>query len=410
MAGEKMFTKDQLVALIKDVCGTVVADVVKAQGATPPPWAAKLIDMGNPNGDDPNAPLHTQNGGGVEKGLVTAGLVRAIAAGRGDVDRAKAWVGKHWGDTPVAKEVTKALAAGDNAAGGFIVPTPLSQDIIELLRPMAVVRRLGPVIVPMPSGTIRIPKLTAGSAATYIGENTNISKTQPTFGQIALTYKKLAATVPVSNDLLRYSSPGADTIVRNDLVRAMAQREDQAFIRDDGTSATPKGIRYWCPAANQLSMTGTDTLADITTDLGRMVQALKDANVPMTRPGWMFSPRTERRLLTIQNTNGFYVYRPEMMSGKLWNYPFAVTTQIPSNLGVGANESEVYLVDFDDMAIGEAQNLIIDASTEAAYDDNGTLRSAFSLDQTVVRAISEHDFAARRDVAIVVLTNATWGA
>ena len=66
--------------------------------------------------------------------------------------------------------------------------------------------------------------------------------------------------------------------------------------------------------------------------------------------------------------------------------------------------SELYLVDFDDMVIGESQNLIIDASTEAAYDDNGTVRAAFSLDQTVIRAIEEHDFAARRAEAIVVIT------
>jgi HK97 family phage major capsid protein len=48
-----------------------------------------------------------------------------------------------------------------------------------------------------------VPKITGGSTAGYVGENANITKTQPTTGQITLTFKKLAALVPISNDLLR---------------------------------------------------------------------------------------------------------------------------------------------------------------------------------------------------------------
>lgn len=375
------------------------AAAAEAAKAHPPAWLAKLMSG---QIEEPRT---------LEKGVLAASVVRAIAAGKGDPERATSWVAKHWKekDAFVAEQVTKALAAGEATAGGFLVPTVLSQDIIELLRPMAVVRSMGPVILPMPAGSVRIPKLTAGSAASYIGENVVAPKTQPTFGQVMLAYKKLAALVPVSNDLLRYSSPGADSIVRDDLVRAMAQREDQAFLRDDGTSATPRGLRYWAPAANLLTMTGTGTLAEATSDLGRMIQVLKDGNVPMTRPGWLMSPRTERFLMTIQNTNGFYVFRAEMLAGKLWSIPYKTTTQIPNTLSPGT-ASELYLVDFADTVIGDSQNLIVDASTEAAYDDNGTTRAAFSLDQTVIRAIAEHDFAARRDVAIVVLTGLTWGA
>ena len=341
----------------------------------------------------------------VDGALMTARLIRALAAGKGDVDKAAAWNNKHWQD----ETVSKALAAGEATSGGFLVPPEFSQQVIELLRPMTVVRRMGPMVLPMTSGSMRIPKITAGSAASYVGENTNLPKTQPTFGQINLVFKKLAALVPVSNDLMRYSSPGADAIVRSDLVRAMAQREDQAFLRDDGTNSTPKGLRFWAPAGNLLLMTGTDVLADITTDLGKIIQKLRDANVPMTRPGWLMAPRTERRLMTIQNTSGFFVFRPEMLDGRLWTFPYAVTTQIPTNLGAGT-ESELYLVDFDDAVIGESQNLILDVSTEAAYHDGANVVAAFSLDQTVIRAISEHDFALRRDVACAIITNITWGA
>jgi HK97 family phage major capsid protein len=400
-------TRDELKALIKDVAGAVYAEAfaandaeMKKQEATKTGWFAEMAKNIQQPGKDVESVRTLE-----QKGLLTARVIRALAAGRGDQEKAL----KHNANTWKDESVQKALEASTASAGGVLLPEQLSQDIVELLRPMAVVRRMGPTVLQMPVGTIRIPKLVAGSAAAYIGENTNAGVTQPQFGQVVLSLKKLAALVPISNDLLRYSNPGADSIVRSDLVRAMAQREDGAFIRDNGTQYTPKGLRYWALAGNLLAQTGTDILADITTNLGRPILALKNANVPMTRPGWLFSPRTEHRLMTIQNGVGQFVYRPEMMDGRLWRYPYATTTQIPDNLG-GGTESEIYLVDFDDVAIGEAMSLSVDASAEASYTSGSSTVSAFQQDQTVVRAIAEHDFVARREQAIAILTGITWGA
>jgi hypothetical protein len=125
------------------------------------------------------------------------------------------------------------------------VPTQFSTDVIELLRPAAVVRSMGPMTIPMPNGTVKVPKVTTGATASYMGENTNVAKSEEQFGQITLTWKKLGVLVPISNDLIRYSSPSADAVVRDDVVRAMAQREDQAFLRDDGTERHAEGPEVW---------------------------------------------------------------------------------------------------------------------------------------------------------------------
>lgn len=401
-------TKTDLEKLISDINGKALvefkalldaeaAERDKVEKAGPPDWARAMFS----NHEGPMRAAQTW-----EKGQIATGVIGALAMTKADPERARAWVAKNFAPThkAYADEVTKALLAGDSTSGGFLLPTILSQDLIELLRPASIVRRMGPTMIPMPNGSIRLPKLTAGSAATYIGETQNIGVTQPTFGQVVLTYKKLAALVPMSNDLLRQAALGTDSIVRNDLVRAIAQREDQAFIRDDGTAATPRGLRSWCLAANLLTTVGTwALLANIVTDLGTMVQVLRDANVPFTRPGWLMAPRTERILMTTQNAAGYYVFRTEMLTGKLWGFNYGVTTQIPTNLTGTGTGSEMYLVDFDDAAIGESLAMTVDASTDAAYDDNGTVRAAYSLDQTVIRAITEHDFAMRRDQSVCVM-------
>jgi hypothetical protein len=61
-----------------------------------------------------------------------------------------------------------------------------------------------------------------------------------------------------------------------------------------------------------------------------------------------------------------------------------------------------------DAVIGDATSIIIDTSTEAAYHDGTQVVAAFSQDQTVVRAIVQHDFGMRHDASVAVLTQVTW--
>ena len=155
-------------------------------------------------------------------------------------------------------------------------------------------------------------------------------------------------------------------------------------------------------------MTATPSIQDTFTDLGRLVQTLLDANIPMISPAWIMAPRTEMFLRTLINSNGVPVFLPEMGTGRLWGFPYGTTTGVPVNVGTSSNKSELYLVDMAQVIIGEAMNLIVDASQEAAYHDGTNVQAAFSLDQTVVRAIAEHDLGVRHDKAIAVLTELTW--
>ena len=327
---------------------------------------------------------------------------------------------KDWGDEDLAEVVIKdgerlkaAMSVTDATAGGFLVPEQFSTDVIELLRPMSVVRDLVGMSMPMPTGTVSIPKITDGSTAYYQGENAAATKSAIRTGQVKLTWRKLTALVPMSNDLLRYSSPAADAIVRKDMVRAIAQRENQAFLRDVGTDASPKGLRYLASnSGSPIIANGTVNLANVTTDLGKMILDLLNDNVPITRGGWIMAPRTYMYLYTVLTTNGVFAFRDEMSRGTLWGYPYRVTTQVPINLSDhgGTDESELYFADFDDVIIGDSMALRVDASDVATYTDGANTVSAFSNDQTVVRCITEHDFNTRRAESISIMNGVRWGA
>jgi HK97 family phage major capsid protein len=344
-----------------------------------------------------------------EKGLKMAAYVRALAATKGDNVKA-AQLAKKWGNEVVAAALSESVFE----EGGAVVYPEFANELVELLYAATVVRSLGATSVPMSNGTFSIPFMASGSTASYVGENKNIGVTAPSLGMLTLTAKKLAAIVPISNDLLRDNSIAADRFVLNDLVMQMSLREDLAFIRGDGTQNTPKGLRYWADSTHVFAATqagSAATLAEVTSDTAKMVRLLEEANLPMRKVGWIMTPRVKWFLMSLLSTTGNFVFRDEMLRGTFMTFPYKTTTQVPNNLGTGSNESELYLADFNEVLIGENMNISVDVSNGAAYYDGTSVVSGFSADQTVARTIARHDLGCRRKgLEVAVLTTCKWGA
>lgn len=342
-----------------------------------------------------------------EKGLRFAAMTRALAAG-GGIPFVAQQVAESWGQSGLFANQNM----GTGAAGGFLVPEDVSSEIIELLRPASVVMSLNPQVVPMPNANLTMNRQATGTNATYIGEQQDAPATGLSVGQVKLSAKKLAALIPISNDLLRAAGVAVDRLVRDDIVTSIALRTDLSFLRGAGTEYSPRGMRNWLigtslAASNILTMTGSPSLATVKSDLGRMELALLNADVPMLRPGWVFAPRTLMYLSNLMDGNGNTAF-PELARGELRGKPFRVTTQIPTNLG-GGTESEIYLADFAQVVVGEHMGIEVAMSTEAAYKDaSGTMQAAFSRDETIMRAIVQHDINTRHLAAVAILTGVTW--
>ena len=409
-------TQDELLAHIKDVVSPLIketnsaeladmveAKVVEAVNAknAPPAWAEGL--MGEKKEAAPEAKTRT-------KGEGFGRIVRAVACARLDGGGSAKVIEslKQSGDEDLAIGVEKALGAGTGPAGGYLVPTQQSSEIVELRRAATVVRGSGAREIPLPTGTLQVPKLSTGATGTYVGENQNITKSEETLGQLTLTAKKLAVLVPMSNTLLRTSSPSVDAMVRDDIVQSLANTEDAKFLRGTGTDKAPKGLRY---LADNVFNAVAASAAGVASDLGIHMQALLDSNTPAGNWRWVFSPRTWRYIYTLVDGSNNSIYRAEMSQGTLFGFPFSMTTAIPNTLTLGGNDdcSEIYLFNPNDIVIGDNLDLSISASDTAAYYDGSSVQASFSLDQTVIRAISEHDMGARHEEAISVSRGVRWG-
>lgn len=378
-----------------------------------------------------------------DRSLVLGGVMKMMSLGGGNIfgarQAAKEVYGEeHW--------VTKALVTAIGSAGGFIVPPDVANEVIELLRARAVVRAAGPRNMPMPRGTMTLPGQSSPATASYGSENKAIASSQPGLRQIVASYKKLTALVPVSNDMMRYSDPAIDAFVRDDLVKIIALREDLAFLLGDGTLDTPRGFLnfangwvisnggtggVWSQSANStfavngadpanttggnfITSNATYTLATAAQELGGAVNRLDTANVPDTKRRWFFNPRIKNYLYNVQNSLGLYVYRDEMNKGTLLGYPFSITTQIPVNFwdaaGTNKDLSFIFLAEMDESIILDSMQLELAVSREGTYVDAVTSAtvSAFQSDQTIIRAIAEHDFQLRHDQSVAVIQGVRW--
>lgn len=415
------FTKKDLEKLIADSVSKAVAEKIAEARATLPerrhtrglPAQGGGIEFSGGNKRNPFAlpkyalkPVEEMST--EERGNMAARCVRYLLAS-GNNPWLAIETAEHQGDKILAETWGKALGESTLAAGGALLPTEFSSAIIEELGAKAVVRSMGVTTMPMNLGSLVLPFFDSNMSAAYVGENANISSSEPAFGQLHLSDKKLAALVPISNDLLRNGGSKVDGAVRNHMVRVLRRKEDVTFIRSLGVSNEPKGMLYWAKSANKFNTAGT-SLANITSDLGNLINKLEGGDVDLDgSPGWLFSPRTKKALRTVRDSNGNYAFKDEIDAGELWGYPFAMTSQIPENLGGGTNETEVYFAAFDGLVIAENEALQVEAFPGAAYYDGSAVQSGVSLDQTVIRAIALHDFGAQyRGAEIAVCQQVTW--
>ncbi len=388
---------------VSKIEGAIADDANNATEVDDDPKRAKQMDVKRKNPADARKTGHED-----DKTLVIGGCMRMLALG-GNVFGARAASLEVFGDR---HPVTRALIAGSGPSGGFIVPPDFVAELIEVLRPLTAVRSSGPRVLPMPRGTMTLPRQSQAATASYGAEIAAIPVTQQSVDQVIASYKKLTALVPLSNDLLRYSDPSVDAMVRDDIAQVMARREDLGFISGDGTAGSPQGFASFALAANTLASNPSYTLTTVAQEIGGMLNTIESENVPIKNPVWIMHPRSKNYLLNVQNANGFYVYREEMTLNKtLLDVPFKTTTQIPINLTVGANNdcSVVYLVEMSQAMILDSMMLELAVSREGTYvDANGSTVSVFQSDQTLIRGIAEHDFQMRHPEAIAVNTGVRW--
>lgn len=306
-----------------------------------------------------------------------------------------------------SRQELRAMSVSSLTAGGALIPPELAAELVELLYARTVVLGLGARTLEF-SSSINLGRMNSGATVYYVGEGSNITPSQPGFGELRMTGKKAAAIVPVTNELLRNPSVGADTIIRDDLLQAMALRRDLSALRGTGDTNQPKGLTKWINSSNVFNSTGTSTAQKVA-DLTKAIRLVDESNIPLDSGGWAMSPRSKWALFATLDNNSNFVFAAQLAMGMLLGFPTRSTTQIPNNLG-GGSDSEVYFAAWNDLIMGfdRTTPMQVEAFPNGAYFDGSAVVSGISTDTTPIRLLEGHDVIMRHDNTAARIDAVAW--
>ena len=291
----------------------------------------------------------------------------------------------------------KTMTAGTPADGGFTVPLAFSGEYIDALVANTLIDKLNIRRVPLIHGNLSIPRMDDTSAVAWLGETSNINVTQPKFGEVNMRAKKLGALLPVSNTLLRESGVNLEGWVAEDLMRKTKIALDDAMLNGSGSQYQPLGL-----ANNSgIQTTGSTSTALSLTTPNDMVALLQQENVRLENVHWLLNPIGESWIRNKAFSSGPFAWSDEMArTGKLRGFDFHSSSTVKYD-GTGTPYAEFWLGDFAEMMFGISKDITVEMSREGTFTSGGQTVSAFQQDLTLIRLITECDFACRQPKAFV---------
>ncbi len=155
---------------------------------------------------------------------------------------------------------TRDLEAGVDAEGGYSVATEVG-GLIEKLDARLVTASLGATRLTGLRGNVSLPKLTGGATASWVDEEGTVTPSAQTFGQLALSPKRLSVRTIYSDQLVNQSSLSVENIVRDDLIKREALALDLAALDGTGASNQPTGVTQ-ASGIGAITFGGAATWAD----------------------------------------------------------------------------------------------------------------------------------------------------
>lgn len=335
------------------------------------------------------APVRAKHVEKLEPGIAFARYAMCLTASKGNHAIASQLAQKHYPHTESINHVLKAQSEGYNlaamlqmkatvAAGTTTESTwanPLVYaetfmgDFIDFLRPRTLIGQAQFRPVPF---NVRIGGQTSGGTANWVGQGKGKPVTKFDFTSTTVPFTKIAAIAVITQELARFSSPSAESLVRDSLADCVIAKVDADLFDPDAAAVantSPAGL------LNGVSpITGYGNSVDYG-DPDTVRAAIAALWVPWdstylgARPAYYTTPAVARQLSLSREALGTPAFPGmTMMRGNIGGVPVRVSQYLANNGGSGGapfilvDESEIYLA--DDGAV------TLDASEQASIEMN----------------------------------------
>jgi HK97 family phage major capsid protein/HK97 family phage prohead protease len=354
------------------------------------------------------------------KGIAFTRYAMCLMAAKGNMDTALKIAEARYPDMDDMHLVLRAaVAAGTTSdpawAGPLVQYSNLTSDFIEFLRPMTIVGRFGTGVIPPLRAVpfnVRIPRGTAGGHAYWVGEGQPKPVTSMAMDSVTMRWAKAATIAVITQELARFSSPSAESYVREELSKAIAERLDIDFVDPAITAVAdtrPASITNGVVATPSSGPTAEDARVDIETLYGKF---LANGLVP-TNGVWIMNNMTALSLSMMRNALGQKEFPDiNMIGGTLEGLP-VITSEYVATAGTPA-VSNVILAIASEIMLADDDGVTVDASTEASLEmdgapsGSGNLVSLWQTNSIGIRAERFINWLKRRAGAVEYLSGVAY--
>ena len=234
-------------------------------------------------------------------------------------------------------------------------------DFIDALRNASSVMQAGATMLGGLSGDVKIPKKTTEATAAWIAnEGDAAAETQMIVGNVGLSPKTLGAYTDVTRQLLIQSSLDVESLIRDDLTKAMAIAIDKAGLEGTGANGQPTGIEN---ATGVQAIAFTDAAAPTFAEMIEMETEVATENALLGNLSYILPPSMAGVLKSTAKDSGSGSFVLE--GGQINGYRAIVSNQ--------ASAQHAYFGNFSDLLIGMfgGLDIVVDPYTAST---TGTVR------------------------------------
>ena len=302
----------------------------------------------------------------LEKGVGFAMAVKCLAIAKGNLFGAVE-VAKQVGlPEQVQKYLSQKAVVGTTSHADFAKPlvdeANLTGEFIELLRPATVIGQMtGFREVPF---NVKVPTQTGATAVGWVGEGKKKATTDMKFGQATLGFAKVAGIVVLSQELMRFSNPAADVLVRDDMVKSVSEFMDEQFV-DPAKAEAEESPASILNGVAPIVSTGTNAAA-YETDLGAMVDAFVAENQTLKGAYWLMSETRALHLALLRDALGNTYFQGMNLAGSrtLLGLPVIASESIGDKI-ILVKPSNILLAD--------------DGGVDISYSDQATITNGAEI-------------------------------
>ena len=269
------------------------------------------------------------------------------------------------------------------SAANLVPDDHRGDQYIGALRNNLLARRLGVRVLSGLRGNVSIPKHGTSVVSGWVAENSALTPSDMTFGNVALTPKHVGALSEMSRQLIQQSDPSIEQLLRDDMSFAIAQAIDSALIEGGGANE-PDGVTATLATAN-------GTLAGPTwAQVLAIIEGVETANA-LGNHNWLVTPAGKAKLRNTLKVTGDAGAGFLMQDGQLGGYTAHTTNQLPPADSSG-NSSAIF---------GDWSQVLLGIWSELDILVNPYSETAYTKGNVLIRAMATCDVAIRHEEAFV---------